>query len=189
MDQIWCHRSTIGKILVEHFELLQHYFSANEQYFPLTTNQHKHQHKQNFCFKPCCCSCWNTNILLRFSYKRDSIGCTPYISKMQSQCPLHSQVSSLCDMTFSIWWHADASLMVTNFHLANIFCSILQSPASSSVSGKQIQLLDQYIQSGYLVTSIQQVEVSKVLFLIGDRDIFQIISRFDFFCSFILLCI
>jgi hypothetical protein len=29
-------------------ELLQQYFSANEQYFPLTTNQHTHQQKPNF---------------------------------------------------------------------------------------------------------------------------------------------
>jgi hypothetical protein len=28
--------------------LLQQYFSANEQCFPLTTNQHKHQYKPNF---------------------------------------------------------------------------------------------------------------------------------------------
>ena len=34
--------------IFEELELLQQYFSANAQCFALTTNQHKHQHKQNF---------------------------------------------------------------------------------------------------------------------------------------------
>jgi hypothetical protein len=38
----------LGFFFICSFKLFQQYFSANEQYFPLITNQHKHQHKPNF---------------------------------------------------------------------------------------------------------------------------------------------
>ena len=34
--------------IIVSLELLHQYFSVNKQCFPLTTNQHKHQHKPNF---------------------------------------------------------------------------------------------------------------------------------------------
>ena len=46
MSQI--RQQPLGNDLFGSAALLQRYFSANEQYFCLTTNQRKHQHEPNF---------------------------------------------------------------------------------------------------------------------------------------------
>ena len=71
--------------IFEELELLQQYFLANVQCFPLTTNQHQHQHKPNFSeMRPC-------------SFSRNLADADAYVdllSEENNMCSLKSTVEA-----------------------------------------------------------------------------------------------